>query len=275
MSTGRTPAELRAAVASQLAAGKSLAEVKSSFAGQQLGGSIVQDVAQNRGYIAPAPAAPRPTPAAAPAAPRPTPAAAPAAPWSPPPSSSSSSGSSSGRTTQEIKAAVASQVAAGKPLAEIKDSFAGQKLGGSAVQDIWNKTRASLPAATTTTTTPSTTTATTSSATDPFSSDVFGSSIPGGITEPEYTAAQRGAELQTQSQISNYGWDAQKAIAALQQAGATERTKYEVDNKIPLVQAEAQGKIDLQKIVNAGYKNIANIERGTEMVRNITSMFNF
>jgi hypothetical protein len=67
----------------------------------------------------------------------------------------------------------------------------------------------------------------------------------------------------------------QKQIAALQEAGATERVKYEVDNRIPLAQAESKGKIDLQKIVNAGYKNIANIERGTEMVRNITSMFNF
>lgn len=61
----------------------------------------------------------------------------------------------------------------------------------------------------------------------------------------------------------------------IRRAGAFERLKYEVDNQIPLAQAEAQGKIDLQKIVNAGYKNIANIERGTEMVRNVTSMFNF
>lgn len=65
------------------------------------------------------------------------------------------------------------------------------------------------------------------------------------------------------------------ALEKLRQDAMTERTKYEIDNKIPLVQAESQGKIDLQKIVNSGYKNIANIERGTEMVRNITSMFNF
>ena len=87
--------------------------------------------------------------------------------------------------------------------------------------------------------------------------------------------AALGAELQNRSAISNYGWDAQKVIAQLQEAGQTERTKYEVDNRIPLAQAESKGKIDLQAIVNAGYKNIANIERGTEMVRNITSMFNF
>lgn len=81
------------------------------------------------------------------------------------------------------------------------------------------------------------------------------------------------SELEASNKLALAG--IQKQIAQLEQAGATERTKYEVDNRIPLVQAESKGKIDLQKIVNAGYKNIANIERGTEMVRNITSMFNF
>lgn len=67
----------------------------------------------------------------------------------------------------------------------------------------------------------------------------------------------------------------QKQIAALQEAGATERVKYEVDNRIPLTQAEAKGKIDLQKIVNAGYQNIARIERGSDMFRSIMGAFNF
>ena len=69
--------------------------------------------------------------------------------------------------------------------------------------------------------------------------------------------------------------DTQKEIERIRNAGAYERLKYEVDNRIPEIQAESKGKLDLQSIVNAGYKNIANIERGTEMVRNITSMFNF
>ena len=64
-------------------------------------------------------------------------------------------------------------------------------------------------------------------------------------------------------------------LQAIVNAGAYERLKYEVDNRIPEIQAESKGKLDLQSIVNAGYKNIANIERGTEMTRNITSMFNF
>lgn len=56
---------------------------------------------------------------------------------------------------------------------------------------------------------------------------------------------------------------------------ATERLKYEIDNRIPAIEAESRGKLDLQKIVNAGYKNIANIERGAQMASSIYSMFNF
>jgi len=74
------------------------------------------------------------------------------------------------------------------------------------------------------------------------------------------------------AQIQNQGLE---NVERIRQAGATERLKYEVDNRIPQIQAESKGKLDLQAIVNAGYKNIANIERGTEMVRNVTSMFNF
>jgi hypothetical protein len=74
------------------------------------------------------------------------------------------------------------------------------------------------------------------------------------------------------AQIQNQGLE---NVERIRQAGATERLKYEVDNRIPEIQAESKGKLDLQAIVNAGYKNIANIERGTEMVRNVTSMFNF
>lgn len=99
--------------------------------------------------------------------------------------------------------------------------------------------------------------------------DVFGEKtnadpLAGTVSFSEHEAANKLALAKIQEQI-----------AQLQEAGATERTKYEVDNRIPFLQAESKGKIDLQAIVNAGYKNIANIERGTEMVRNITSMFNF
>ena len=103
------------------------------------------------------------------------------------------------------------------------------------------------------------------------------SNLPGEeiVSSTTFDLAKEGAELKNAQQISNYGWDKQEAIANIQRAGAYERIKYEVDNKIPLAQEEARGKIDLQKIVNAGYKNIANIERGSAMVNAVTSMFNF
>jgi hypothetical protein len=96
----------------------------------------------------------------------------------------------------------------------------------------------------------------------------FGSNsnvIPSGyVPQATFDLAKEGANLETQ-----------KAIAFLQDAGATERLKYEVDNRIPVVEAEAKGKLDLQKIVNSGYKEIAQIERGAKMMSDITSMFNF
>lgn len=64
-------------------------------------------------------------------------------------------------------------------------------------------------------------------------------------------------------------------VERIRQAGATERLKYEVDNRIPEIEAQSSGRIDLQKIINAGEKSIARIQRGSDMVRNITSMFNF
>lgn len=241
---GRTNAEVKAAVVAKLAAGTPISEIKSTAAGERLGGAAVREIAQNRGYI-PVPVAPSPTATATPS-------------------------TSAGRTTADLRQTIATKAAAGVPLSDLKASFAGEKLGGSTVQNIFQRNK---QVASSSGTEAEKETETEKETDKPIEPVLDPNAI--GITEPEFTAAQTAAELQTRSQISNYGWDAQKAIAALQQAGATERTKYEVDNKIPLAQAEAQGKIDLQKIVNAGYKNIANIERGTEMVRNITSMFNF
>lgn len=236
---GRTNAEVKAAVVAKLAAGTPISEIKSTAAGERLGGAAVREIAQNRGYI-------------------------------PAPTTTTTPSTSAGRTTADLRQLIATKAAAGVPLSDLKASFAGEKLGGSTVQNIFQRNK---QVASSSGTEAEKETETEKETDKPIEPVLDPNAI--GITEPEFNAAQTGAELQTRSQISNYGWDAQEAIAALQQAGATERTKYEVDNKIPLVQAEAQGKIDLQKIVNAGYKNIANIERGTEMVRNITSMFNF
>jgi hypothetical protein len=116
------------------------------------------------------------------------------------------------------------------------------------------------PAAPTATGTPDTTTTTTTDYGDSY----YENQIP--YSEYDLFGETFSAQIQNQG-LEN--------VERIRQAGATERLKYEVDNKIPQIQAESKGKLDLQAIVNAGYKNIANIERGTEMVRNVTSMFNF
>jgi outer membrane biosynthesis protein TonB len=76
--------------------------------------------------------------------------------------------------------------------------------------------------------------------------------------------AQQGANLATE-----------KSIARLKEAAATERLRYEVDNRIPQIQAEAKGQMDLQKIVNAGYKNIKRLESTSNMFSSLMAAFNF
>lgn len=113
---------------------------------------------------------------------------------------------------------------------------------------------------------------------DPYSYDPLPPSTP--VSNPaasqvpfsEVDLLGRATTSAATATITNAGLE---AVERIRQAGETERLKYEVDNRIPVVQAEAKGRLDLQEIVNAGYKNIANIERGSSMVNSITSMFNF
>ena len=101
---------------------------------------------------------------------------------------------------------------------------------------------------------------------------------PGAGTQPGGTEAG-GTKYATDldKYLAGIGTQAQsnELIEKLRQAGETERIKYEVDSRVPVVQAEAKGKIDLQKIVNSGYSNIARIERGSDMFRSIMGAFNF
>jgi len=73
-----------------------------------------------------------------------------------------------------------------------------------------------------------------------------------------------------QSQLQN-----QFNIEQLRDAGMTERQRLVNENNLAVTEKEVGGKLDLQKIVNAGYKNIANIERGSNMFASIMSAFNF
>ena len=81
--------------------------------------------------------------------------------------------------------------------------------------------------------------------------------------------------LEVQAALQKGQLDNQRAIEQLRDAGMTERQKLVNENNLAVTGAEIKGKLDLQGIVNAGYKNIANIERGTGMFQSIMGAFNF
>lgn len=87
---------------------------------------------------------------------------------------------------------------------------------------------------------------------------------PNFVNEPIYDAAREAANLQMQKQIEE-----------LRDAGQTERQKLVNENNLAVTAAEVKGKLDLQGIINAGYKNIANIERGSNMFSSLMAAFNF
>lgn len=105
-----------------------------------------------------------------------------------------------------------------------------------------------------------------SSSSTPFTSFIPPTTPPGEQVVPfaNIDLAKQGANLETEKQI-----------AALREAAATERLKYEIDNKIPQIQAEAQGQMDVQKIINAGYKNIKRMESTSSMFSSLMGAFNF
>lgn len=94
--------------------------------------------------------------------------------------------------------------------------------------------------------------------------DVLSEVPEGYVTDLEYEAGLNKANL-----------DMQRQIEQLRQAGQTERQKLVNENNLAVTGAEVKGKLDLQGIVNAGYKNIANIERGSNMFSSIMGAFNF
>ena len=65
------------------------------------------------------------------------------------------------------------------------------------------------------------------------------------------------------------------AVEQIRKDAVIEREKLIGENALAVGKQELAGKLDLQKIVNAGYKNIANIERGSDMFNSLMSAFNF
>jgi hypothetical protein len=95
------------------------------------------------------------------------------------------------------------------------------------------------------------------------------------ISGPTYDYATTLAEIAGQQATTSINANSLIEVERIRQAGESERAKWDIDSRIPTIQAEAKGKMDLQAIVNAGYKNIANIERGSNMFSSIMGAFNF
>ena len=176
------------------------------------------------------------------------------------------------RTKQELRQAVKNKVAAGVSLADIKQSSAGQKLGGSTVQSIFRNNQPVVN---------STINDTTNVNKDPVYTDSSGAQYPwdkyrdlqidltnlqGGYTT---SAAQIGANAQVSSagiradadkEVARAYADAQKYAAGL----GLEGVKYGADKESEWRQAvaniEVKGKLDLQPIINAGLEKVAGIE---------------
>ncbi len=95
----------------------------------------------------------------------------------------------------------------------------------------------------------------------------------GALANSALSGYQDALNVQAALQVGQQ--ETQKQLEQLRQAGQTERQKLVNENNLAVTGMEVKGKLDLQGIVNAGYKNIANIERGSNMFSSIMGAFNF
>jgi hypothetical protein len=158
--------------------------------------------------------------------------------------------------------APAAQAAAPPTVQEVRQATgANKETAAQILARVTGPTTTQTSTTTSTTTLPTALDTTTTSSLDGFDASAI---PPNLINTPMFDAATQKAGFQTQYNIAD-----------LQEAGETERTKLLNENRLATGAQEIAGKLDLQKIVNAGYKNIANIERGSNMFASIMSAFNF
>lgn len=103
------------------------------------------------------------------------------------------------------------------------------------------------------------------------SSESFSSFIPPTTPPGEQVVPFANLDLATQGA----SFRSNEAIALLRENAATERTKLEIANRIPEIKARSKGEINLQKIINAGYKNIKRLESTSNMFSSLMGAFNF
>ena len=158
--------------------------------------------------------------------------------------------------------APAAQAAAPPTIQEVRQATgADRETAAKILARVTGPTTTQTSTTTSTTTLPTALDTTTTSSLDGFDESAI---PPNLINTPMFDAAAQKAAFQTQFNITD-----------LQEAGQTERIKLLNENRLATGAQEIAGKLDLQKIVNAGYKNIANIERGSKMFSSIMGAFNF
>lgn len=176
------------------------------------------------------------------------------------------------RTNQELRQALQQKAAAGASLADLKSSFAGQKLGGSVAQKVYGNW---APAA-----------AVKNDATDPVAGGTTTSTSTGGefpwdkyanlqidLTNLQGGYSTAAAQIGANAAVSSAGIradadkevakayaDAQKYASGLSLEGVKYGADKESEWRQAVANIEVKGKLDLQPIINAGLERVAGIE---------------
>ena len=173
------------------------------------------------------------------------------------------------RTNKELRKALQEKAAAGASLADLKKSYAGQKLGGDIVKKVYGNWS---PTTTTNTVDDYDGTTNSSSSGGEFPWDKYaGLQIDLADLQGRYStaAAQIGANAVVSSagirgdadkEVARAYADAQKYAATLGLEGVKYGADKESEWRQAIANIEVKGKLDLQPIINAGLERVAGIE---------------
>lgn len=188
---------------------------------------------------------------------------------------------SKGRSRSELREAIKNKIAAGVPLADIKQTQAGRALGGSNVQNIYRNTQsASAASASAGTQNPSYQSSSSSNWSPADFSSIYETLQVGqqNLANIQGQWSANAAQIAANAEVSSAGIRADadkevaKAYADAQKYGSElglEGVKYGADKESEWRQAvaniESGNKLKLQEIINAGLQNVANIEKESAM----------
>jgi hypothetical protein len=175
------------------------------------------------------------------------------------------------RTNKELRQALQQKAAAGASLADLKSSFAGQKLGGSVAQKVYgNRAPAAAQNGDTDPVAGGATTPVSTGGEFPWDKyanlQIDLTNLQGGFST---AAAQIGANAAVSSagiradadkEVAKAYADAQKYASGLSLEGVKYGADKESEWRQAVANIEVKGKLDLQPIINAGLERVAGIE---------------